>query len=70
MVVVEMGDAASGSSGRNEGLVVMGRYYHNVFTTVLKHLSRKSARGSIQSLTGVPVSSMRNARADAHGDGI
>ncbi len=38
MAVLEMGEAASGSSGRNEGLVVMGRYCHMVEQTVLKHL--------------------------------
>lgn len=38
MVVLDMGDAASGSSGRNEGLVVMGRYGHMVYSTVLQHL--------------------------------
>ena len=39
MVVLEMGDAADGSSGRNEGLVVMGRFYSYVHKTVLKHLA-------------------------------
>ena len=38
MVVLEMGDAAGGSSGRNEGLVVMGRFYSYVHKTVRKHL--------------------------------
>ena len=38
MAVLDMGEAASGSSGRNEGLVVMGRYCHMVEQTVLKHL--------------------------------
>jgi len=38
MVVLEMEDVASGSSGRNEGLVVMGRYCHMVAGTVRKHL--------------------------------
>ena len=38
MVVLEMGDAASGSPGRNEGLVVMGRFYSYVHKTVRKHL--------------------------------
>ena len=39
MVVLEMNEVASGSSGRNEGLVVMGRYYamvHNFMLTDLK----------------------------------
>lgn len=40
MVVLDMGEAASGASGRNEGLVVMGRYCHMVLNTVLKHLPR------------------------------
>ena len=39
MVVLDMGDAASGSSGRNEGLVVMGRYCHMVAATVRTHLA-------------------------------
>lgn len=38
LVVVEMDDPASGSSGRNEGLVVMGRYFDCVRKTVLGHL--------------------------------
>lgn len=38
MVVLDMGDVASGSSGRNEGLVVMGRYCHMVAGTVKKNL--------------------------------
>ena len=40
LVVIEMGDPASGSSGRNEGLVVMGRYFKMVRDTVLKNLDR------------------------------
>ncbi len=39
MVVLEMDDPASGSSGRNEGLVVMGRYFKMVRDTVLKNLT-------------------------------
>ena len=38
LAVLDMGEAASGSSGRNEGLVLMGRYCHMVEQTVLKHL--------------------------------
>ena len=38
LVTLDMGDAASGSAGRNEGLVVMGRYYHMVVQTVLPYL--------------------------------
>ena len=38
MIVLEMGEVASGSSGRNAGLVVMGRYYKFVRDTVLAHL--------------------------------
>ncbi|MDA1054374.1 MAG: FAD-dependent oxidoreductase, partial [Planctomycetota bacterium] len=38
MAVLDMGEAASGSSGRNEGLVVMGRYCHMVQNTVFKYL--------------------------------
>ncbi|MSO21732.1 MAG: FAD-binding oxidoreductase [Acidobacteria bacterium] len=40
LVVFEMGDAASGSSGRNEGVVVMGRYYAYVHKTVSIHLEQ------------------------------
>jgi len=42
MVLLDMGDAASGSGGRNEGLIVVGRYYHMVYTLVLPQL--RSAR--------------------------
>ncbi len=38
LVALDLGDAASGSAGRNEGLVVMGRYYHMVVKTVLTYL--------------------------------
>ena len=38
MVVLDMDDPASGSSGRNEGLVVMGRYFKQVHDTVLAQL--------------------------------
>jgi len=38
LVVLEMDDPASGSSGRNEGLVVMGRYFKMVRDTVGKSL--------------------------------
>lgn len=40
LAVLDMGDPASGSSGRNEGLVVMGRYYAYVVRTVLPYLQR------------------------------
>ena len=40
MVVLEMNEASSGASGRNEGLVVMGRYYAMVRATVEQHLTR------------------------------
>ena len=40
LVIVEMDDPASGSSGRNEGLVVMGRYFKMVQETVLRNLDR------------------------------
>lgn len=39
-VVLEMHDPAWGASGRNEGLVVMGRYFSMVRDTVLPHLDR------------------------------
>lgn len=47
MVVLDMGDPASGASGRNGGEVVMGRYFAMVFRTVRKHLPR--ARPSLSS---------------------
>ncbi len=40
MIVLEMNEASSGASGRNEGLVVMGRYYAMVRGTVERHLAR------------------------------
>lgn len=40
MVVLDLSDPSSGSSGRNEGLVVMGRYFKMVHDTVLEHLGR------------------------------
>jgi glycine/D-amino acid oxidase-like deaminating enzyme len=40
LVVLEMDDPASGASGRNEGLVVMGRYFKMVRDTVGHHLPR------------------------------
>ena len=40
MVVLDMGDPASGASGRNAGEVVMGRYFALVFSTVRRHLPR------------------------------
>ena len=39
LTVLEMDDPASGSSGRNEGLVVVGRYFKFVYDTVLSHLN-------------------------------
>ena len=38
MAVLEMNEASSGSSGRNEGTIVMGRFYAYARHTVLKHL--------------------------------
>jgi len=43
MAVLEMDDPASGASGRNEGLVVMGRYFSMVRDTVLAGLERTRA---------------------------
>src|SRR4030095_14156314 len=40
MVVLEMGDPASGASGRNAGEVVMGRYFAMVYKSVLSYLPR------------------------------
>ena len=41
MAVLEMNEASSGASGRNEGLVVMGRFFAMVKGTVLEHFNRK-----------------------------
>lgn len=40
LVVLDLGDPASGSAGRNEGLIVMGRYFYMVFETVLAYLNQ------------------------------
>lgn len=40
LVVLEMGEAASGASGRNQGTIVMGRYFAMVRDTVRPHLDR------------------------------
>ena len=40
MVVLEMNEAASGASGRNEGVVVMGRFYAYVKKMMLDDLPR------------------------------
>ena len=40
MVILEMNEAASGSGGRNAGVVTMGRYYYYVHSTVLKNLEK------------------------------
>ena len=40
MIVLEMDDPASGASGRNEGLVVVGRYFKMVRDTVRDHLAQ------------------------------
>ncbi|MFN0168206.1 MAG: NAD(P)/FAD-dependent oxidoreductase [Bryobacteraceae bacterium] len=40
LLVLEMNGVASGSAGRNEGLIVMGRYYYYVHATVLPYLAR------------------------------
>ena len=40
MAVLEMNEAASGASGRNEGLVVMGRFFAYARSTVLEHFDR------------------------------
>lgn len=43
LAVLEMDDPASGASGRNEGLVVMGRYFAMVRDTVRPYLDRVRA---------------------------
>ena len=40
MVLLEMNEAASGASGRNEGVVVMGRFYAYVKKMMLDDLPR------------------------------
>lgn len=40
MVVVEMSDAAHGASGRNQGTIVMGRFFAMVRNTVLEHFNK------------------------------
>ena len=40
MTVLEMNEASSGASGRNAGIVVMGRYFATVKNTVLTHLQK------------------------------
>ena len=41
MIVIETHDPASGASGRNEGLVVVGRYFKMVRDTVRDHLAQQ-----------------------------
>lgn len=48
LVALDMGDAATGSAGRNEGLVVMGRDYHMVVNTVLPYLRQVRAGLSLE----------------------
>jgi glycine/D-amino acid oxidase-like deaminating enzyme len=38
LIVLDMDDPASGSSGRNEGVVVVGRYFKMVYDAVARHL--------------------------------
>ena len=40
MAVLEMNEASSGASGRNAGIVVMGRYFATVKNTVYTHLQK------------------------------
>ena len=40
MVVLDQADPASGASGRNAGVVVMGRYFQKIYASVLKNLAR------------------------------
>jgi glycine/D-amino acid oxidase-like deaminating enzyme len=49
MVILEKDDPASGSSGRNEGLVVMGRYFKMVKDMVQQHLP--TVRSDLDSLS-------------------
>jgi len=39
-VVLDQADPASGASGRNAGVVVMGRYFQKIYASVLKNLAR------------------------------
>ncbi len=45
LIVLERLDPAAGSAGRNEGLVVMGRYYAMVYRTVLDYLRSSTPSG-------------------------
>ena len=62
MVVLEMNEASSGASGRNEGLVVMGRYYAMVKGTVEQHLARVRATSRRSNGRGWRRSSRRPTR--------
>ena len=50
LIVLERLDPAAGSAGRNEGLVVMDRYYAMVYGTVLDHLRRSKPRARLEEL--------------------
>lgn len=50
MVVLEMNEASSGASGRNEGLVVMGRFFAYVKHTVLENLTHTKSNLTSQQL--------------------
>ena len=41
LIVLEQNGVASGSAGRNQGLVVMGRHFYMVYETVNSYLKRK-----------------------------
>ncbi len=45
LILLERNDPATGSAGRNEGLVVLGRYYAMVYGTVLDYLRRINPSG-------------------------
>lgn len=45
LILLERNDPATGSAGRNEGLVVMGRHYAMVYGTVLDYLRRSNPSG-------------------------
>ncbi len=50
LVVLERLEPAAGSAGRNEGLVVMGRYYAMVYGTVMDYLRRSKPSGRPEEL--------------------
>ena len=71
LVALDMGDAASGSAGRNEGLVVMGRYYQMVVKTVLPYLKefrRDLSSSRIRENSGAVSADIPNSHESGYTD--